>query len=68
MESKCGIQSVQMNIEGKKLTFNTTKCYVMHLGPKCAQLKMLNQPMKKYLGDIILCKGNTDNIENHRKI
>ena len=82
MASKCGIRSVQVNslvntfIEGKKLTFNTTKCYVMHMGPKnkeCAQLKVHNQPMKttqseKYLGDIISCKGNTDNIENRRKI
>ena len=82
MASKCGIQSVQMNalvntfIEAKKLSFNTTKCYVMHLGPRseeCAQLKVHNQTMKttqceKYLGDVISVRGNIDNIENRRKI
>ena len=82
MASRCGIQSVQMNalintfIEGKKLYFNTKKCYVMHLGPKgdeCPQLKVHSQNMRtttkeKYLGDIISVRGNIDNIENRKKI
>ena len=79
--SRCGLQSVQVNalintfIEGKKLYF-TTKCFVMHLGPKangCPQLKVHSEQMRqtskeKYLGDIISVKGNIDNIEKRRMI
>ena len=80
--TRCGVQSVEMNalmntfIETKKLYFNTSKCYLIHLGPKkeeCCQLKVHDQNMKqtnseKYLGDIVSNTGNTENIENRRKM
>ena len=67
LASKCGIQSVQINalvntfMESKKLYFNQTKCFVMHLGPNqtdCPELKVHDKVMKKttkekYLGDIV---------------
>ena len=80
--TRCGLQSVQMNalintfMEGKKLTFNTSKCFVIHVGPRsdeCCKWKVHNQEMKrtcseKYLGDIVSNLGNSENIENRRKM
>ena len=82
LASSCGVQSVQLNalintlVEGKRLYFNQTKCYVMHLGPnskECPKLMVHNLPMKKttkekYLGNIVSNSGNNPNIENRRKI
>ena len=80
--TKCGIQSVEVNalintfIESKKLYFNTSKCCIIHLGPRkeeCCPLLVHKTKMKqcdyeKYLGDILSNTGNDRNIENRRKI
>ena len=63
-------------MESKKLSFNTSKCFVLHVGPKsdeCCQLQVHDQAMKrtnseKYLGDLVSNSGNADNIDNRRKI
>ena len=79
--TRCGAQSVEMNalintfIESKKLYFNTTKCFLIHLGPKkdeCCTLKVHEENMKKvdsekYLGDVLSNSGNNENIENRQK-
>ena len=79
--TNCGVQSVEMNalintfIESKKLYFNTSKCFLIHLGPKkdeCCTLKVHNEKMKKvnsekYLGDVLSNSGNNENIENRQK-
>ena len=53
--SRCGIQTVEMNalintfMESKKLSFNTSKCFVLHVGPKSdeyCQLNVHNQDLK----------------------
>ena len=47
LASSCGVQSVQLNalintlVEGKKLYFNQTKCYVIHLGPNSEECPKL---------------------------
>ena len=80
--SRCGAQSVQMNalmntfIEGKKLYFNTKKCYLIHIGPlkeECCPLRVHNSVMKettseKYLGDIVSNTGNCENIAERGKM
>ena len=61
-------------IESKKLSFNTSKCFLIHLGPRkedCCELKVHDQTMKKtdsekYLGDLVSNSGNSENIENRK--
>ena len=80
--SRCGAQSVMMNavintfIESKKLYFNASKCYVIHVGPnreECCPLKVHDKNMKqttseKYLGDIVSNSGNCENIAEREKL
>ena len=72
---KCGSTSSAINdylnafMEQKKLKLSATKCFKIHIGPKCDQCEKLfvhEQEMKeahqvKYLGDIIsdTCKPNS---------
>ena len=76
------MKSVEMNalintvMESKKLSFNTSKCYQIHLGPskeEYRRLKLHEKIMKqtdaeKYLGYIVSNKGNDENIEKRRKL
>ena len=63
-------------IEIKKLYFNTSKCFLIHLGPnkeECCNLKVHDQFMKrtdseKYLGDLVSKSGNSENLEHKKKI
>jgi hypothetical protein len=80
--TRCGMQSVEMNalintfIESKKLYFNTSKCFQIHLGPRkeeCCKLKVHDKIMKqvdseKYLGDIVSNSGNEENIAKRKKL
>ena len=80
--SRCGSQSVEINavinsfIESKKLYFNTTKCFQIHISTRkeeCCELKVHDMKMKqvcseKYDADILSKSGNDENIENRRKL
>ena len=81
--AQCQNSSILLNaiinakIEAKKLQFNLTKCFNMHVGSKkenCESLKvhdieMLTTNKQKYLGDIVCSSGsNNENIKERCKI
>ena len=81
--AECNSNSLILNsiinakIEAKKLQFNLTKCFNMHIGPNkdnCEHLVVHDTPMlstdkQKYLGDYISSSGyNNDNLKERCKI